>query len=188
MRAELMELARGNPVLGFVEADLKSLLGTWFDVDFLELRRITWDTSSAKLLQKLIAYESIYAIANWDDLKNRLASERRCFAYFNPRMPDEPLIFIEVALFDGMAGNIQELLDTEAPLLDPKDADTAIFYSISNARRDWPGAASAVSSSSGSWTTWRRVSRVPRPSPPCRRRPAFGLGWTAAWLLSKRTC
>ncbi len=139
MRAELMELARGNPTLGFVEADLKSLLATWFDVDFLELRRITWDTSSAELLEKLIAYEAVHAIANWDDLKNRLASDRRCFAYFHPRMPDEPLIFVEVALVDGMAGNIQELLDTEAPLLDPKDADTAIFYSISNAQKGLAG-------------------------------------------------
>jgi malonyl-CoA decarboxylase len=139
MRAELMELTRGNPRLGFVEADLKSLLGTWFDVDFLGLRRITWDTSSAKLLEKLIAYEAVHAIANWDDLKNRLAPDRRCFAYFHPRMPDEPLIFVEVALVDGMAGNIQELLDTEAPLLDPKDADTAIFYSISNAQKGLAG-------------------------------------------------
>lgn len=139
MRAELMELARGNAGLGFVEADLKSLLATWFDVDFLELRRITWDTSSAKLLEKLIAYEAVHAIANWDDLKNRLASDRRCFAYFHPRMPDEPLIFVEVALVDGMAGNIQDLLDTEAPLLDPKDADTAIFYSISNAQEGLAG-------------------------------------------------
>ncbi len=139
MRAELMELARGNPHLEFVEADLKSLLGTWFDVDFLELRRITWDTSSAKLLEKLIAYEAVHAIASWDDLKNRLASDRRCFAYFHPRMPDEPLIFVEVALVDGMAGNIQDLLDTEAPLLDPKDADTAILYSISNAQKGLAG-------------------------------------------------
>ena len=103
------------------------------------MRRITWDTASAKLLEKLMAYEAVHAIANWDDLKNRLASDRRCFAYFHPRMPDEPLIFVEVALVDGMAGNIQYLLDTEAPLLDPKDADTAIFYSISNAQNGLAG-------------------------------------------------
>ena len=139
MRAELMELARSNPLLGFVEADLKSLLGTWFDVDFLELRRITWETASAALLEKLIAYEAVHTIANWEDLKNRLAVDRRCFAYFHPRMPDEPLIFVEVALVDGMAGNIQDLLDTEAPLLDPNDADTAIFYSISNAQKGLAG-------------------------------------------------
>ena len=139
MRAELMELARSNPLLGFVEADLKSLLATWFDVDFLELRRITWETASAALLEKLIAYEAVHTIANWEDLKNRLAVDRRCFAYFHPRMPDEPLIFVEVALVDGMAGNIQDLLDTEAPLLDPNDADTAIFYSISNAQKGLAG-------------------------------------------------
>jgi malonyl-CoA decarboxylase len=94
---------------------------------------------SHQLLVDIIAYEAVHAIANWDDIKNRLASDRRCLAYFHPRMPDEPLIFVEVALVDGMAGNIQELLDTEAPLLDHKDADTAIFYSISNSQKGLAG-------------------------------------------------
>ena len=139
MRAELLELSRHDPVFGPVEGDLKRLLTSWFDVGLLELKRITWDTASAALLERLIAYEAVHAIQSWDDLKNRLASDRRCFAYFHPRMPDEPLIFVEVALVDGLAGNVQELLDESAPIQDPRTADTAIFYSISNAQKGLAG-------------------------------------------------
>ena len=139
MRAELMPMARRDPLLKELENDLKSRLTMWFDVDFLELKRITWDGTPAEVLEKLIAYEAVHAITSWDDLKNRLASDRRCFAYFHPRMPDEPLIFVEVALVDGMADSIQDLLDEEAPLLDPANADTAIFYSISNAQKGLAG-------------------------------------------------
>ena len=87
LRAELIPLARRDPALGAMEGEIMALLTTWFDVDFLELRRITWDTASAALLEKLIAYEAVHAIESWDDLKNRLDSDRRCFAYFHPRMP-----------------------------------------------------------------------------------------------------
>ncbi|MFQ5618098.1 MAG: malonyl-CoA decarboxylase [Rhodospirillales bacterium] len=139
MRAEVLELMRHEPVLRALEADLKALLTTWFDVDFLDLRRITWDSASAALLERLIGYEAVHAIESWDDLKNRLDSDRRCFAYFHPRVPDEPLIFVEVALIDGMADSIQTLLDESAPLQDPKTADTAIFYSISNAQKGLAG-------------------------------------------------
>ena len=139
MRAELIPQARGDPALAAMEVEIKALLTTWFDVDFLELRRITWDTASAALLEKLIAYEAVHAIESWDDLKNRLDSDRRCFAYFHPRMPDEPLIFVEVALVNGMAGNVQALLDEDAPVQDSGTADTAIFYSISNAQKGLAG-------------------------------------------------
>src|SRR3546814_17903858 len=98
------------------------------------------DLSSAALLEKLIAYEAVHEIRGWDDLKNRLDSDRRCFAFFHPRMPDEPLIFVEVALVDGMADNVAVLLDEAAPLVDPAhNADPAIFYSISNAQRGLAG-------------------------------------------------
>lgn len=139
MRAELLAIKSHHPALAGLEQDLKALLKTWFDVDFLELRRITWNTASAALLEKLIAYEAVHAIESWDDLKNRLDSDRRCFAYFHPRMPDEPLIFVEVALVNGLAGNIQALLDENAPVTDPRAADTAIFYSISNAQKGLAG-------------------------------------------------
>jgi len=139
MRAELLGLVRQQPSLTLLEQDMRHLLKSWFDIGFLELRRITWDTSSAALLEKLIAYEAVHAIESWDDLKNRLDSDRRCFAYFHPKMPDEPLIFVEVALVNGLAGNVQALLDEDAPVQDPASADTAIFYSISNAQKGLAG-------------------------------------------------
>lgn len=139
MRADLLPLSRKFPELKGLDNDLKNLLTSWFDVGFLELRLIKWDSSPAALLEKLIAYEAVHAIASWDDLKNRLDSDRRCFAYFHPRMPDEPLIFVEVALVNGIAGNVQALLDEDAPVIDPNSADTAIFYSISNAQKGLAG-------------------------------------------------
>ncbi|MBF0391097.1 MAG: malonyl-CoA decarboxylase, partial [Alphaproteobacteria bacterium] len=138
MRAEILALLRADPGLAPLEADLKSLLVSWFDVGFLELRRLTWRTP-ALVLEKIMLYEAVHAIRSWDDLKNRLDSDRRLYAYFHPRMPDEPLIFVEVALVRGIAGNIQALLDLAAPVDDPARADTAIFYSISNAQKGLAG-------------------------------------------------
>src|SRR5690606_25724855 len=107
---------------------------TWFDVGFLELRHIDWD-SPASLLEKIVDYEAVHQIRSWRDLKNRLDVDRRCYGFFHPRMPDEPLIFVEVALTRGLADSIQKLLDQSAPHEDPRAADTAIFYSISNCHR-----------------------------------------------------
>ena len=138
LRAELMEMARGEPLLQALEDDLKNLLRAWFDVGFLEMHRITWD-SPASLLEKLIKYEAVHEISGWQDLKDRLDSDRRCFAFFHPRMPHEPLIFVEGALVQGMSDNVQALLDPTAPVCDPKSADSAIFYSISNAQSGLAG-------------------------------------------------
>jgi malonyl-CoA decarboxylase len=138
MRAELLRLMRSEPTLGALEQDLKSLLAGWFDIGFLELRRITWEAPAA-LLERLIVYEAVHEIRGWTDLKNRLDADRRCFAFFHPRMPDEPLIFVEVALVTGMADNIQALLDESAPIGNPTAADTAIFYSISNCQKGLAG-------------------------------------------------
>ncbi len=137
LRAELIRSGDGEPLLAALEADLKSLLRSWFDVGFLELRRITWD-SPASLLEKLVRYEAVHAFRGWEDLKDRLDRDRRCFGFFHPRMPDEPLIFVEVALVEGISASVQALLDEAAPALDPGAADTAIFYSISNCQ---PGLA-----------------------------------------------
>jgi malonyl-CoA decarboxylase len=137
-RAELLAAADGDAAMRDLADDLRDLLADWFDVGFLELKRISWD-SPAALLEKLIAYEAVHEIRGWTDLKNRLEADRRCFAIFHPRMPDEPLIFVEVALVRGMAGNIAALLDESAPLGDPAAADSAIFYSISNCQRGLTG-------------------------------------------------
>ncbi len=138
MRAEMLGLVREHPAMQGLETDLKDLLAAWFDVGFLELQRITW-RSPALVLEKIMTYEAVHAIQGWQDLKNRLDSDRRLYAFFHPRMPDEPLIFVEVALVRGMAGNIHELLDEQAPVGDPAKADTAIFYSISNAQKGLVG-------------------------------------------------
>jgi malonyl-CoA decarboxylase len=138
LRAELLPLARKSDALRALDADLKELLAAWFDIGFLSLTQITWD-APASLLEKLIEYEAVHAIKSWDDLKNRLDNDRRCFAFFHPNMPDEPLIFVEVALVTGMSGNVLELLDEDAPRSDPKTANTAIFYSISNAQSGLAG-------------------------------------------------
>jgi malonyl-CoA decarboxylase len=138
LRAFLMRSAAADPHLAALESDLKGLLASWFDVGFLELRRIDWN-SSAALLERLVGYEAVHEIRDWRDLKDRLDSDRRCYGFFHPRMPDEPLIFVEVALVKGLADSVQKLLDRQAPLLDAAKADTAIFYSISNCQRGLAG-------------------------------------------------
>ncbi len=138
LRATLLDLTRGDPHLAALESDMRSLLASWFDVGFLELQRIDWN-SPAVLLERLVGYEAVHEIRSWSDLKNRLDSDRRCYALFHHRMPNEPLIFVEVALVRGLASSVQRLLDKRAPLLDPALADTAIFYSISNCQSGLAG-------------------------------------------------
>ncbi len=138
LRAALLEWRKDDPALAALERDLLSLLTSWFDIGFLEMHRITWD-SPAALLEKMIAYEAVHPIKDWNDLKNRLGSDRRCFAFFHPRMPHEPLIIVQVALVHGIADNVHVLLDETRPTLDPTEADTAIFYSISNAHNGLGG-------------------------------------------------
>jgi malonyl-CoA decarboxylase len=133
MRADLLRLKRNDKDLYELERDLRRLLAAWFDVGLLDMQEITW-YSPAALLEKLIAYEAVHAIASWSDLKNRLDSDRRCFAFFHHKMPNEPLIFVEVALTDGIADNIHMLLDEHSPVLSQDSVNTAVFYSISNAQ------------------------------------------------------
>jgi malonyl-CoA decarboxylase len=140
LRADALRLADGDELLLGLADDLRDLLRSWFDAGFLELRRVTWD-SPASLLEKLARYEAVHTVRGWDDLKNRLEADRRLFAFFHPSMPGEPLIFVEVALVRGMATQITGLLDQRAPVADPESADTAIFYSISNAQAGLVGIA-----------------------------------------------
>ena len=138
LRSDLLEFARGNANLEVLEGELSSLLALWFDVGFLELQRITWD-SPASLLERLIAYEAVHEIRSWEDLRNRLDSDRRCYAFFHPRMPREPLIFVEIALTRGLADSVQKLLDESQPAADPRKVDSAIFYSISSTQEGLRG-------------------------------------------------
>ena len=138
MREDLLELREKHPELAGLEMDLRRLLSSWFDIGLLDLREITWQ-SPASLLEKLIAYEAVHEIRSWTDLKNRLDSDRRCFAFFHYKMPEEPLIFVEIALVNDIAANIHMLLDESQPATNPEKADTAIFYSISNAQQGLSG-------------------------------------------------
>jgi malonyl-CoA decarboxylase len=136
MRKEIAGRLRDEPTLRLLDSDLKHLFASWFNRGFLELRRIDWQQSPAAILEKLIAYEAVHEIHGWDDLRRRLAPDRRCFAFFHPALPDDPLIFVEVALVEGLAGAVQPLLvqdsDDDAARNRAARADTAIFYSISN--------------------------------------------------------
>ncbi|MDG7055981.1 MAG: malonyl-CoA decarboxylase [Wolbachia endosymbiont of Meromenopon meropis] len=138
MRSDVLRLKKQYKELDRLESELKSILLSWIDVDLLDLRQITWN-APASLLEKLIKYEAVHKISSWDDLKNRLDSDRLCFAFFHYKIPNEPLIFVEVALMNKIADNIQHLLDESVPSSDPKSASIAIFYSISNTQAGLSG-------------------------------------------------
>jgi malonyl-CoA decarboxylase len=144
MRSEITAHLRDEPGLKLLDADLKHLFASWFNRGFLELRRIDWQ-SPAAVLEKLIAYEAVHEIKGWADLRRRLAPDRRCFAFFHPALPGEPLIFVEVALVEGLATSMPPLLsqdvDADAAWAQAEHADTAIFYSISNCQEGLRGVS-----------------------------------------------
>jgi malonyl-CoA decarboxylase len=131
MRTQWLPELKHDRRLIALDSELEALLSIWFDVAFLELRRISWD-SPASLLEKLIRYEAVHDIKSWTDLKNRLDADRRCYGFFHPQLPGEPLIFVEVALVEETTASITPLLDELAGVKENKTANTAIFYSISN--------------------------------------------------------
>lgn len=132
MRARLLERLRQDPSLRAVDADFQHLLSSWFNPGFLRLVEVSWD-SPARLLEKIIAHEAVHEIDGWSDLRRRLEPDRRCFAFFHPALPDEPLIFVEVALLEDMPGAIAPLLDRKTPTdLEDDRVRVAAFYSISN--------------------------------------------------------
>ena len=132
MREALLDALPELPELRPLDEDFLHLLRAWFNRGFLELRRIDWHTP-AFVLEKIIEYEAVHQILDWEDLRRRLEADRRCFGFFHPSLPDEPLIFVEVALCRGLASSVQELIFGE---VEPDlEADTAVFYSISNCQR-----------------------------------------------------
>ena len=138
MRQLVLARLREHPELKPFEHDLKHLLASWFNRGFLQFEQIDWRTP-AVILEKLIAYEAVHEIQGWDDLRRRLADDRRCFGFFHPALPDEPLIFVEVALTHGLAGEIHTLIDTAPDEQKKQQPDTAIFYSISNCQTGLAG-------------------------------------------------
>lgn len=131
LRAALLEEMKRRPELIVVDHDLTHLLGSWFNRGFLELRRIDWSTPAA-ILEKLIAYEAVHEIRGFPDLKRRLERDRRCFAFFHPALPDEPLIFVEVAFVNEMPNEVAPILALESAVVDPRRARCAVFYSITS--------------------------------------------------------
>ncbi len=138
MRRRLLMGLKKHPQWAGSEADLGHLLSSWFNRGFLSLQRIDWRTS-AIVLEKLIQYEAVHQIQGWDDLRRRLQADRRCYAFFHPALPDEPVIFIEVALTHGMSTKVQPLLDPASAISDAARADCAIFYSITNCQEGLRG-------------------------------------------------
>jgi malonyl-CoA decarboxylase len=140
MRRRLLKLLPGQPHYAGLDADLGHLLNSWFNRGFLVLQRVDWRTP-ALVLEKLIKYEAVHEIQGWPDLHRRLDADRRCYAFFHPALPDEPVIFIEVALTRGMSARVQPLLDLESPVTDPASANCAIFYSITNCQEGLRGVS-----------------------------------------------
>ena len=141
MRARLLTLLKDNPSFGRTDLDFQHLFGSWFNRGFLVPRRIHWQ-SPANILEKIIRYEAVHAIDDWDDLRRRVEpADRRCYAFFHPAMPDDPLIFVEVALVKGIPNSVQSILAENRKILDPESADTAVFYSISNCQAGLRGVS-----------------------------------------------
>jgi malonyl-CoA decarboxylase len=140
MRRRLLRTLADHPDRAEIDADLTHLFRSWFNRGFLTLERIDWQTS-AVVLERLIQYEAVHQIQGWHDLRRRLESDRRCYAFFHPALPQEPLIFIEVALTRGMTAHVQPLLDPNAAVDDPAQATCAIFYSITNCQQGLRGVS-----------------------------------------------
>ena len=137
MREAMIQMLTDLPQLRAVETDLKHQFISWFNRGFLELRVIDWNTPAA-ILERIIQYESVHAIQGWNDLRARLSGNRMCFAFFHPAMPDDPLVFVEVALTEGVPNAIAPLIDQTKEGDEGSTPDTVVFYSISNCH---PGLA-----------------------------------------------
>lgn len=140
MRGHLLDMLREAPELKAVDSDLKHLFVSWFNKGFLEMQRISWDTP-ASVLEKIIAYEAVHAINGWDDLRLRLEANRACFAFFHPAIPNDPLVFVEVAFTEDIPHAIAPLLAADEPLGKQRGLNTVVFYSISNCHRGLAGVS-----------------------------------------------
>jgi malonyl-CoA decarboxylase len=141
MRVDLLGFVKEHPELKRTDLDFLHLLRSWFNRGFLVLRQISWETP-ASILEKIVEYEAVHAINDWEDLRRRLyPSDRRCFAYFHPTMPDEPLIFVEVALMKSVPSSIQHVLAENRTPRQATDTNVAVFYSISNCQSGLQGVS-----------------------------------------------
>ena len=170
MRTQILARRKSNPELAPVDQDLKYLLSSWFNRGFLHLEQLDWQTP-ASILESLIRYEAVHEIRGWDDLRRRLALDRRSFGFFHPALPNEPIIFVEVALTNGLATSIQDVIDAPVSEERASTADTAIFYSITNCQSGLRGISFGsflikqvtehLSAENPSITTFSTLSPVP---------------------------
>jgi malonyl-CoA decarboxylase len=141
MRADLLRAMKGHKELAALDRDVAHLLSSWFNRGFLVLRRIDWSTP-ANILEKIIRYEAVHEIRDWNDLRRRIDPiDRHCYAFFHPALVDEPLIFVEVALTESIPGAIAPLLAEDRQPVPIERARTAVFYSISNTQRGLGGVS-----------------------------------------------
>src|ERR1700731_2582976 len=141
MREQLLDAMDHRDDLGVVDNDFVHLFSSWFNRGFLVLRRIDWSTSAA-ILEKIIRYEAVHEIRDWDDLRRRIdPPDRRCYAFFHPALVDEPVIFVEVALTRETPAAIAPILSGKRQEVDPERATTAVFYSITNCQRGLAGVS-----------------------------------------------
>ena len=139
LRERIRSLKQESPSLEFFDSSLLKLFKHWFNPSFLVLESIDW-TTPANILEKIIAYEAVHEINSWDDLRARLApDDRRCFAFFHPLLPNEPLIFVEVALSNKIPSTINEIISLDRSVTGTHDIKTAVFYSISNCQEGLSG-------------------------------------------------
>ncbi len=141
MRGHLLGAVREFPDLGRLDVDFRHLFSSWFNRGFLVLQPVDW-TTPAHILEKIIAYEAVHEIRNWNELRRRLEpDDRHCYALFHPVMEDEPLVFVEVALTADMPAHIDDILDADRTPVVPEEATHAVFYSISNCHRGLDGVS-----------------------------------------------
>ncbi|MEO7337352.1 MAG: malonyl-CoA decarboxylase [Caldimonas sp.] len=182
MRRALLARLKKEPSLQAVEADFLHLLSSWFNPGFLQLQRVDWN-SPAQLLEQIIRHEAVHQIDGWDDLRRRLQPDRRCFAFFHPQLPNEPLIIVEVALLPEMPAAIAPLIDKASEPLPPKQYKVAAFYSISNCQPGLKGV------SLGNFLIKRVAEELQRELPQlrtfCTLSPIPGF---AAWLRAGAPC
>jgi malonyl-CoA decarboxylase len=141
MREQLLDAMDHRDDLSDIDSDFVHLFTSWFNRGFLVLRRIDWSTP-AIVLEKIIRYEAVHELQDWDDLRRRIdPPDRRCYAFFHPALIDDPLIFVEVALLREIPAAIAPILSNKRDQVDPERATTAVFYSITNCQRGLAGVS-----------------------------------------------
>ena len=137
LRADLRRL--GRRMKGFdwheIDQDIVFLLDMWFVEGFLYLSEIGLDTPYRQI-SFLKEHDMVHPMTTVEDMARRLGKDRLCYALYHVLMPEEPIVFIEVALTEGIVGSIKEIME---PPPERQRPNTAIFYSINNTQQGLAG-------------------------------------------------